>query len=45
MHHSKFTEIKRTPAVKVIACLLVIVAITIKVGVLGYEFGQWLKVH
>lgn len=45
MNNSIFTNIKGMSAVKVIACLLVVVAITIKIGVLGYEFGQWLKVH
>lgn len=40
MNNSIFTKIKGNPAVKVIAFLLVALAITIKIGVLGYEFGQ-----
>jgi predicted ABC-type exoprotein transport system permease subunit len=44
MTNSIFNKIKDKPLVKVIACILVVVLI-IKIGALGYEFGQWLKMH
>ena len=38
-------KMKDKPLVKVTAFILVAVAVIIKIGELGYEFGQWLKMH